>query len=636
MKKYFPSRFGLITAILLIILLITDLVLLAVNNIDSDKDSAPNIAEVRRLNKQCEINVNQGNLDSALYYSQAALDLGLRTEFLEGVAAAYNGIGVVCDEMNYFTPALSNYRKSIVAATQAGDIRSVAIAHNSIGILYKNRNELDSAEYHFLQAQRVSNTISYDTGTASAFDNLGLTYALQKDTARARRSFETALSIYQKIGAKTQQGFVLANIANLDRLQMPEKSRALDSMALNILDHSGGDIIKTTGLHMNVANIEADFEFYELALNEFLRCRAIFDSLHYGPGSALCNVNIGSVYAELGQSELGIIYTQRGLDSLVIYGNQNYITGAYKTLSDIYDSINDCEKAFENYIAYTARLSALAEQNRIETERFISTFTEYQVASEQRIKDQKGRKEKTNLCLFIVLIAIIALGAALFWGRNRRLKFRYWKTLLNIFPRTIAAEVAEDRKPDPKKYKSATVLFTDFVGFTTYAEKVAPETLVRQLDIYFMKFDQIIRRHGLEKIKTIGDAYMAVGGLPQENTSHPFDTVAAAKDILRFVESYKSQTEFPFDIKVGIHTGHLIAGIVGTHKYQYDIWGDTVNIAARMEQKSEKGQINISEELYNIIKAEHKCIYRGEIEAKNKAKLKMYFVDTANETARPI
>lgn len=204
------------------------------------------------------------------------------------------------------------------------------------------------------------------------------------------------------------------------------------------------------------------------------------------------------------------------------------------------------------------------------------------------------------------------------------------KLLLNILPEETADELMNSGKASSKRYNSATVLFADFVGFTTKAEKLEPEELIRQIDVYFSAFDHIASAHNIEKIKTIGDAYMAVGGLPVENTTHVQDVVQAAIEMMAFVQACKRDEPSAFDVRIGIHTGSLVAGVVGQHKFQYDIWGDTVNVAARMEQTSEAGKINISGAVYEQVKTKFNCTSRGEIEAKNRGTISMYFVETGS------
>lgn len=203
--------------------------------------------------------------------------------------------------------------------------------------------------------------------------------------------------------------------------------------------------------------------------------------------------------------------------------------------------------------------------------------------------------------------------------------------LLNILPKKTADELKRTGKAKAKGYDSVTVLFTDFKDFTPISEKMSPNKLVKELHYYFSKFDQIISKYPIEKIKTIGDSYMCVAGLPVETKSHSRDAVNAALEIRDFIIEYKktkeAEGEMGFDIRIGIHTGPVVAGIVGLKKFAYDIWGSTVNIAARCERVSESNEINISSTVYELVKESHHCTPRGKIALKGLGKFSMYFVN---------
>ena len=210
-------------------------------------------------------------------------------------------------------------------------------------------------------------------------------------------------------------------------------------------------------------------------------------------------------------------------------------------------------------------------------------------------------------------------------------KTRSDELLLNILPAKIADELKLKNEVEPRHYDSVTIMFTDFKGFTSLAEASEPRALVNDLDQYFSAFDEIIERHNLEKIKTIGDAYMCAGGLPEENRTHPVDACNAAIEIQEFVTRANRQREKmrlqPWELRIGIHTGPVMAGVVGKKKFTYDIWGDAVNVAARMESNGEAGRIALSESTYHRVKEQFECEHRGKIEAKNKGFLDTYFVD---------
>lgn len=203
--------------------------------------------------------------------------------------------------------------------------------------------------------------------------------------------------------------------------------------------------------------------------------------------------------------------------------------------------------------------------------------------------------------------------------------------LLNTLPRKIAEELKQTGKVKPVYYQSASILFTDFKDFTKLAEQLTPEELVEELDYCFSSFDMIIEAHNLEKLKTIGDSYMCVGGIATPNPTHAIDAVLAALQIqafMRWRRQEKIQNNQPYwEIRIGIHSGPLLAGVIGKKKFTYDVWGDAVNIASRMESSSLPGAINISQSTFELVKDFFDCEYRGKIAVKNKGDIDMYFVN---------
>ncbi len=203
--------------------------------------------------------------------------------------------------------------------------------------------------------------------------------------------------------------------------------------------------------------------------------------------------------------------------------------------------------------------------------------------------------------------------------------------LLNILPKNVAEDLKENGTVEPIYYESASILFTDFKGFTQIAEKLTPHELIKELDACFTQFDKITERNNLEKLKTIGDSYMCAGGLPKENRTHAINCCMAAMEIqaiMAQMKEIKQMMGFDYwELRLGIHSGPVIAGVVGAKKFAYDVWGDTVNLASRMESSGTSGKINISMATYQLVKQFFDCDYRGEIEAKNKGKIKMYYLN---------
>jgi CheY-like chemotaxis protein len=202
--------------------------------------------------------------------------------------------------------------------------------------------------------------------------------------------------------------------------------------------------------------------------------------------------------------------------------------------------------------------------------------------------------------------------------------------LLNILPFEVARQLKSKGKARPRHYKMVSVLFTDFKGFSNLSKGLAPRDLIGILDSYFIKFDEIMQDNYLEKIKTIGDAYMCAGGLPLSNKSNPINAVLAGMEVQHYMNQLNDQkllnNESAWELRLGIHTGEVIAGVVGKNKFAYDVWGTTVNIASRMEAAGEVGMVNISGTTYEYVKEYFDCVYRGKVEAKNIGMFDMYFV----------
>jgi len=269
-----------------------------------------------------------------------------------------------------------------------------------------------------------------------------------------------------------------------------------------------------------------------------------------------------------------------------------------------------------------------------------------ELQNERAAAKLERENNRLNRLIFIIIIGTLVLFFVIIeYFRKRRTttilrdknaeiaqeKDKSDNLLLNILPSTVAEELKEHGKTSSFRYDNATVMFTDFKGFTTFAGQNDPEDVVAMLDYYFRGFDEIISHFPIEKIKTIGDAYLCVSGAPEKNPDHAKHIVQAALIFQEFVRKSAHKTfgkgSELLEMRIGIHSGPIVAGVVGSTKFAYDVWGDTVNVAARMEQASESGQINVSETVVQECGDKFHFHYRGELEAKNMGKLKMFFVE---------
>jgi class 3 adenylate cyclase len=289
--------------------------------------------------------------------------------------------------------------------------------------------------------------------------------------------------------------------------------------------------------------------------------------------------------------------------------------------------------ALKDSIFNSDKMSELSEINtknaiEINEEKFKAIQLKKDILSQAEIRKQKKIKDYSIIGLVLVAIAMLFF----YYQRNkiRKEKQRSEELLLNILPEEVADELKKKGSAEAQQIDEVTVLFTDFKGFTQLAEKLTPKELVAEINECFSAFDYIVEKYNVEKIKTIGDAYMAAGGLPTANTTHAKDVIYAALEIQLFMEKFKAKkiaaNELFFEIRIGIHTGPVVAGIVGVKKFAYDIWGDTVNTASRMESSGEVGKVNISGATFDLVKDLFECEYRGKIQAKGKGEIDMYFV----------
>lgn len=259
-----------------------------------------------------------------------------------------------------------------------------------------------------------------------------------------------------------------------------------------------------------------------------------------------------------------------------------------------------------------------------------------------------AQKAKSNFLIIIAAVSLTlsSLIAILFFSRQKTLrelaeknkiieeeKRRSDELLLNILPEEVMHELKAHGKTQARNYSRATVLFADIKEFTKISERLSPDEVVEALDTYFERFDKVIEKYDIEKIKTIGDAYVCAGGVPTKNEDNPNLVVRAALECMEEVNKLRAermkQGKQTFEFRFGIHTGQLVAGVIGIRKFAYDIWGDTVNMAARMQQEGEVGKINISGDTYELIKNNFACVHRGKHDVKNKGQVDMYFVEKA-------
>jgi class 3 adenylate cyclase/lipopolysaccharide biosynthesis regulator YciM len=573
--------------------------------IDSLKAALPKTDnDTDKVNIMTRLGSLYTNYDPAegLKYSMPAVELAEKLQWKQGMAMAYNVLGSNYKDLSKYPRALKYYFKSLELSEALKDQKHIAATNGNIGKVYQRLNNYPKALEYYEKALKVNEAMGFKFGMTNNYSDIGVVYSESGDNDRALESFDKALKIAEENNDQEGVAIVLGNIGNV---------------------------------YSNMGR-------YDAAVKYFLRGKAINEVLGREVSVAISYSNLGDNYYKLDstlkvQKKIPASATAM-LDSAIYYYSKaapiykklsalDYLAVTYQSLAAVYKDKKDYKNAFDAFDEFKKlQDSIFSNDKKVKLANLGAERAEFEKKQQVKLTKLAQTKRRNEAIMFAVVIILLSVFT-FFVVKERR---KSEKLLLNILPEEVAQELKKKGSADANHFDEVTVLFTDFVSFTTIAEKMHPQELVDELDTCFKAFDGIITKYGIEKIKTIGDAYMAASGLPVADPQHAVKMVSAALEIVAFIKARKLQKgELAFDIRVGLHSGTVVAGIVGVKKFAYDIWGDAVNTAARMEQKSEPGKINISQTTYDLVKDRFVCTYRGEIEAKNKGKLKMYFVEKA-------
>lgn len=554
------------------------------------------------------------NPDEGLKYGKMALDLSEKLHWKYGIAQANSRIGV-----NYFGKAdlpnaLAYWLIALKLNEEINNKRSVGINLGNIGNVYLQQSEFIKARDYYFKASKINEEVGNKNALALNLGNIGTVYGYQNKYKEALSYFLKALKLHEEL--QDPSGIARSSISIGNVYQgYRDYSKALDYnfKALIIAREAGiSNLIATC--HTNIAKI-----YMELAIDSNkTQLNKIFD----------------------GNKKEALLIAKAHNDSALVsfkeIGDLSALYQTYESLSEIQSLMGDKSSALDSYKYYARYKDSVfnIEKDKKITETAMQyEFDKREAATkaEQDKKDTRQRNIRNSIAAG--LIGAMVFGIVVYRQRNKisKARKRSDELLLNILPEEVAEELKEKGSAAAKQFNEVTVMFTDFKDFTKISEKLPPTELVAEIHFCFKAFDSIISTHNIEKIKTIGDSYMCAGGLPVISKTHASDVVNAALEIQKFMNNHfqqiKSEGKEPFEIRIGIHTGPVVAGIVGVKKFAYDIWGDTVNIASRMESSGEAGKVNISGSTYELVKNKFNCTHRGKIQAKNKGEIDMYFVE---------
>lgn len=573
--------------------------------------------KVKLLNTLCFKYHNHAP-DSALVYGHAGLDLADKLGWEKGTAMIYNSLGSAHRIRSDYSEALDCFFKALEINERIGEKKGMAFNYGNIGIVYKTQEDYANALKYYKTALRTYEEMRDSNGIAINYGNIGIIYETLGDYNQSLEYQKKALEINTATGNRNSIAHNLGNIG--------------------ILYNAMGDY-----------PMSLEYLFKALALNEQLGIKKAIANNYRGIGNVYCNMARDSTATGEARKQAAsnaIRYLNSGVAIAQQLGDKRNLQEMNDLLAKAYVVQGNYKTALEKYRQYVLYKDSIFSAENSEKITALITQRELDIRDKEiQIRDKQIELDKLAVAkknnergFFIAGIGLLFVTTLVIFRyykkqirTNQLLEKEKQKSddlLLNILPSEVADELKDRGATTARYFDSVTILFTDFVDFTGAGERMTSQQLVEELHTCFKAFDEIIGKYHIEKIKTIGDAYLAVSGLPMADTKHAENVVNAARDIIAFMKERRGQLgDKTFEIRIGINSGNVVAGIVGVKKFAYDIWGDTVNTAARMEQNSQPGKINISENTWHLVKDKFYCIYRGELEAKHKGKLKMYFVE---------
>lgn len=588
--------------------------------------------------------LQKDDLKGFLKYSEDAFDLAAQINYKKGQAYALKNIGISYYYKGDYLSVFEYWTQSLQTFEAIHDTIGISNMLNNLGGIYLSQGSNAKALKYYLRSLSYAEKIKDPFRITSVLPNIGGVYGDIQEYDKALKYFNQMEEYLPVVNSSQITTFYLMGKGEVYR-KMENFDKALEfyleALPLNEVNDNYAHILTMLGrIESNKGNQNKSIEYLDLAYQTAKDRGQQWELIQ----SLLA---LGNVYQKSNYSKALEAYEEAELLAKETEPNKA-LRDIYLGLSKTYAAKGDFRNAFKHqelYLAQKDSLFNLETDDKIRGLQFDFDLLKKEdeiglLEKEAEIQEMKEKRQKnviwiTGIFLFLLAMLALSLYRRYIFSKETNLiiekeKNRSEGLLLNILPEDTAKELKEYGKVKAKRFESVTVLFTDFVGFTSYAKNLSPEELVNSVDFYFSKFDQIMEKHGVEKIKTIGDAYMGVGGLPDPDEKHVFHVVEAAFEVMEFINKIKNSINkeyHAFEIRIGINTGPIVAGVVGTKKFAYDIWGDTVNVASRMESSSIEGKINVSEHTYELIKDYYECDYRGEIEVKNKGMMKMYFVN---------
>ncbi len=590
---------------------------------------------------------------SAIHFFEDAKNLALKVHYPLGVGNAIRFTGNVYYNKASYVDAINSWQSALVIFDSIGNKEGVANIQSNIGAVYFNQGEDIKANEYYFQALKTAEDIKDYKRQSTVLNNIAAVYQRkEKSQSKAHDYYLNALQLSEKVSDVDDRNDIIGTAAaglseyylKKDSVMLSQNKHALDT-ALNYTMQSlkayEGTLDEPYALN-RLALIYVTTKEFDKAIETQKKAYEIAKKMESADDMAIMLLGLAKTYQTTGNLKQAL-ETYKSAEQMAKETNAIYsLKDIYQGQADIYGKLHDYPNGFKYQVLLLGAKDTIYNidaEKKLQDVQF--TFDLEKKEGEIKLQTQEIKRQKMVRNSFVGGFAVVLLFAGVFLSQRNRIskeKKRSDELLLNILPSETADELKKTGKAKTKSFDMVTVMFTDFKNFTQASEKLTPEELVDEINFCYSEFDKIITKFGIEKIKTIGDSYMCAGGLPVTNSTHPEDVVKAGLEMQQFIAKNKADRILKgqpyFDLRLGIHTGPVVAGIVGIKKFAYDIWGDTVNTASRMESSGEIGKVNISGATFNLIKDKFNCIHRGKIEAKNKGLIDMYFVEGGEVTER--
>lgn len=606
---------------------------------------------------------NYLNMDSALLYGYKLLKLTDAMKWEEYLVSANINIGFTYHLMTKFDSALFFLEKALPVCKKNKDSATLAQTYTYISRVYANDNQTSIGLEYAFKALSIIEYIGSDESLLGLYQEIGDMYRSAEEMEKSMEYYQKALALIDEDGESYETPYLLLSLGEqYFVLEQLDSALFYSKKAKDLFEEMNNEFHSAMAIDI-IAEIYLSQNKFDEALSYFKQSGAFYLNTNDIEAVAINLYNIGKVHLYVAddttgyENDKGAFATTRKENYRIaikkleqsrhIYSKELNrrlsLLDVNQLLSQAYEGVGDMGRALMYYKEFMAIYDSVLTQNegikvaKLDAKRKMSAKNKE--LELQKLLIAKKRNERGFLIAGILLLLgglLIVYKSYRARGKSNKLleieKSKSEELLLNILPEEVAEELKEKGTADAMHFDEVTVLFTDFVNFTIAGERMSSQELVDELHTCFKAFDNITSKYEIEKIKTIGDAYLAVCGLPSKDKNHAVKMVKAATEIRDYmINRFKEVGDKTFKVRIGVHSGDVVAGIVGVKKFAYDIWGDTVNTAARMEQNSETGKINISNTTYELIKDQFCCTYRGELDVKNKGKLKMYYVDRVRD-----